>query len=423
MKRLNIIIKGIIVTFFIISNNPSNLNGQIVDNKIVAGTIDSIYSKVLNEKRKMWVYVPDSNSLSLYRIKEYPVIYLLDGDEHFLSVTGMIKQLSQLGRCPEMIVVGILNTDRVRDLTPTHVNTKSAEDINSGGGENFTKFIYKELIYHIDSLYPTAPYRMLIGHSFGGLMVANTLLNHSQLFNSYVAIDPSMWWDNERLLKEFAATLPKEKYERKSLYLAMANSMNPNIDTMVVRTDTSESTNSPRSILHFVDILKSNHQNGLNWCWKYYQDYDHGTIPLIAEYDALQFIFKSYKLPSSLFDKVIEKYFDSGTIDIYYNSDSTIIAHYKNLSNELGYEFLPPKVLLSITGYIYQQKKIFDKSYIFRKMNVDYYPKSADVYTDMGELYYAKGDKQKAIEYYLKALTIEESTIIREKLQKLKSEN
>ena len=56
-------------------------------------------------------------------------------------------------------------------------------------------------------------------------------------------------------------------------------------------------------------------------------------------------------------------------------------------------------------------------------MNVDYYPKSADVYTDMGELYYAKGDKQKAIEYYLKALTIEESTLIREKLIKLKSEN
>ncbi|MNK55562.1 putative esterase [compost metagenome] len=94
------------------------------DNKVIIGTIDSIQSKMLNERRKIWVYVP--NSWSPDSKQRYPVLYLLDGDAHFYSVVGMIQQLSQVNGntiCPEMIVVGIPNTDRTRDLTPTHVDS------------------------------------------------------------------------------------------------------------------------------------------------------------------------------------------------------------------------------------------------------------------------------------------------------------
>src|SRR5579872_5232018 len=163
-------------------------------NNIVIGKIDSLYSKTLGEERKIWVHVPgDGNSPGGQR---YPVIYLLDGDAHFPSVMGMIQQLSEVNgntACPDMIIVGIPNTDRLRDLTPTRAatgyNRNDSNSVrNSGGGEHFTAFIEKELIPHIDSLYPTAPYRMLIGHSLGGLMVVNTLIKHPQLFNAYLAI-------------------------------------------------------------------------------------------------------------------------------------------------------------------------------------------------------------------------------------------
>src|SRR6201999_1400890 len=95
----------------------------------------------------------------------------------------------------------------------------------TGGGENFTAFIEKELMPHIDSLYPTAPYRILIGHSLGGLMVINTMVNHPNLFSAYIAIDPSMWWDDRKLLQQTATVLTREKFTGKTLFLAIANTM------------------------------------------------------------------------------------------------------------------------------------------------------------------------------------------------------
>ncbi|HET6767636.1 MAG TPA: alpha/beta hydrolase-fold protein, partial [Chitinophagaceae bacterium] len=96
------------------------------DNKIIIGKVDSVYSAVLNEKRKVWVYVPDMSSGMQNTGQRFPVLYLLDGDAHFPSVAGMIQQLSQINGntiCPEMIVVGIPNTDRTRDLTPTPIKS------------------------------------------------------------------------------------------------------------------------------------------------------------------------------------------------------------------------------------------------------------------------------------------------------------
>src|SRR5690349_4410151 len=109
------------------------------DNKIVIGKVDSVYSNILKEKRKIWVYVPENLQAAPAR---YPVLYLLDGDGHFQSVVGMIQQLSQVNGntvVPEMIVVGIPNTDRTRDLTPTHIANDapmmdSASSKNTGGG-------------------------------------------------------------------------------------------------------------------------------------------------------------------------------------------------------------------------------------------------------------------------------------------------
>ncbi len=99
-----------------------NLSAQS-NNQVSIGTIDSLQSRILNEQRKVWIYVPDSWKPG--STQRYPVVYLLDGNGHFFSVVGMIQQLSQVNGntiCPEMIVVGIPNTDRTRDLTPSHVD-------------------------------------------------------------------------------------------------------------------------------------------------------------------------------------------------------------------------------------------------------------------------------------------------------------
>src|SRR5690606_1362862 len=98
-------------------------------NEIVIGQIDTIYSNILKENREIWVHIPKSYAKNQLK---YPVLYLLDGDAHFYSVTGMIKQLSTINGntiSPEMVVVGIPNTDRTRDLTPTHVDESFGDSI------------------------------------------------------------------------------------------------------------------------------------------------------------------------------------------------------------------------------------------------------------------------------------------------------
>src|SRR5687767_7546532 len=107
---MKLLLLCVLISFsFAISAQPNN--------KIIIGVVDSLESTILNEKRKIWVHVPGTNGLGIYSQKKYPVVYLLDGDGHFSSVVGMMQQLTTVNGnalFPEMIVVGIPNTDRTR---------------------------------------------------------------------------------------------------------------------------------------------------------------------------------------------------------------------------------------------------------------------------------------------------------------------
>ena len=140
---------------------------------------------------------------------------------------------------------------------------------------------------YIETHYPVAPYRTLIGHSFGGLFVVNALINHTDMFNAYIAIDPSLWWDNQKLMRQGEAALRENRFKNKSLFFAIANTMNPGMDTLQVAHDTSVSTLHIRSNLLFAKYLDSCSADGLSVRWKYYDNDSHGSVPLIAEYDAL----------------------------------------------------------------------------------------------------------------------------------------
>ena len=390
------------------------VKGQNTNNKVVIGTIDTIHSKILNEKRAIWIYAPKTDPRSGFGKVSYPVVYLLDGDGHFSSVTSMIRQLSEgfTSFFPQMIVVGILNTDRMRDLTPTHI--KGSPDYGdstifktTGGGDKFMSFIEKELMPHIDSAYSTAPYRMFIGHSLGGLMVVDALLHHKNMFNSYVAIDPSLWYDDRNLLKQTSHLLNTEKFNKESLYIAIANTMKPGMDTGRVRADVTNNTSHIRSILDFTAILKEDKKSGLKWDYRYYGEDDHGSVPLIAEYDALRFIFKNYRLPS----------WDVLT-DSTYNTYDVVTDHFRKISAEWGYEVHPPEQFVNSLGYTFLRKKQYDKSDTFFNLNLENYPDSFNVYDSMGDFYKTKGDTQKAKEFYAKALKILDNPVTREKLNK-----
>ena len=129
-------------------------------------------------------------------------------------------------------------------------------------------------------------------------------MDRPDLFNNYVAIDPSLWWDNQELVKRAKNVLNDNKYEGKSLYVGIANTMDEEMDFKEVEKDTSEATEHIRSILKFVNTTDSIDSNGLNFAWKYYDNDSHGSVPLITEYDALRFLFPWYEL------KGLDKFFD-----------------------------------------------------------------------------------------------------------------
>ncbi|RED23724.1 hypothetical protein BD847_2789 [Flavobacterium cutihirudinis] len=376
-------------------------------NTIQIGTIDSISSKVLNEQRKILVHLPKSAQYGGFAKQKYPVVYLLDGDAHFNSVVGMIEELSEINGntlCPEMIVVGIPNTNRNRDLTPTHSEidlpfvSKNVSE-QSGGGEKFAEFLEKELIPYIDSKYPTAPYRTLIGHSFGGLTTINILTNHTNLFNSYVAIDPSMWWDHQKYYAETVKKLASKNLANVSLFLGAANTMDDSMDLVKVRKDTTVFTRHIRSILDLNDFLKQDKKSKLNYGYAYYKDDNHGSVPLIATYDALRFIFKFNQLKLSIPEQ------------INFNKDvfTKIEKHFENVSSHLGYKVHVPENTVNVYAYQSLGKKDLDLAGYLFKLNVANYPQSPNVYDSLGDFYKASGDKKSAITNYEKVLSLDKN--------------
>jgi len=388
--------------------------GKVDKENIVIGKIDSIQSNILGENRKIWVHVPDGGANSKER---FPVVYVLDGDGHFSSVVGMIQQLSTINgntMCPKMMVVGIPNTDRTRDLTPTHIDADppfmdSTFSKTSGGGENFIAFIEKELIPYIEDKYPTTHYKMLIGHSFGGLAVMQTFVHHNDLFNAYICIDPSMWWDKEKLLKQTQEILAEKKFEEKSFYLGIANTLEEGMDLKKVQKDTSQETKHIRSILKLQAAFEVNKQNGLKYRGKYYPDDTHGSVTLIAEYDALRFFFDFYPLKFTMKD-----FTDSiGTLaDKYQN-------HFAMLSQKMGYQIKPDEGEINYMGYDFLGRKIYKTAERLFKLNVDNYPESNNVYDSYGDYFVAVKDSENAILQFKKALSIKENEGSRKKLTEL----
>lgn len=291
--------------------------------KIEIGEIKTIKSTFLDEARAYWVYLPEHYSDKKYKDQRYPVIYLLDGEKYFHVASGIVKNLSSgyYPQMPECIVVAIKNTERSRDLTPTHVSKLSYK---SGGSGKFDAFINKELIPEINKNYKTLNFRILVGHSFGGLFTLNTLFKNTKSFNAYVAIDPSLWWDNSILVKELEPILKTKEFTGNTLFFANANSLgNPKKP-------------SKQHFAHFeakkklINLVETTIPKNLNYNIKYYEDEDHGSVVLSALVDAFRWVFRGFRINVK---ELIE-------------NPSLLQKHYHDLSTRLGFSFQPQSAYL-----------------------------------------------------------------------------
>lgn len=233
---------------------------------ISLGYAINLNSIILNEKRTILIYLPDNYNKSN---NPYPVLYLFDAETNFKPVCGVVDILARWKIIPELIVVGLPNTDRMRDLTPTRDRKFNI----GGGGDNFIKFLREELIPYIDKNYNTQSFRILEGHSISGMFTLYTFTVDTTLFDAFIAVSPSMYWDEQIMLTIIENFLKANPYLKKQLYITLSNEP----AFMFVKET--------------VEIIRKEAPIGLTW--KYLQDTTerHEIAPLRSTYEGLRFIF------------------------------------------------------------------------------------------------------------------------------------
>lgn len=246
--------------------------------KLSYATAEKIQSKHLSEERKLNVYLPKDYHPD--STKTYNTIYLLDGSAHedFPHITGLVQFMKLSQQMPEMIVVGIENVDRKRDFTYPSKDSLDIKDFpTQGGSAKFISFIKNEVKPLINKNYKTNKHDILIGQSFGGLLATEILLNHKNLFDDYIIISPSLWWDRFTMLKNSDELFLKNDYSKKAVFLSVGKehpTMNKVADELAKR------------------LKKS---NVLNFHYKINLDEDHATILHPAVFDAFKTLYKIKK--------------------------------------------------------------------------------------------------------------------------------
>jgi uncharacterized protein len=238
------------------------------------GNTITIQSAELNEQRLLNVYLPEGYTTT--DTIKYPVIYLLDGsaDEDFIHIAGLVQFASfpWVKLLPPTIVVGIANVDRKRDFTYKPTDTSFTKEFPTSGQSNhFIRFIEKELQPFIETQYRTNNERTLIGQSFGGLLAAEIAVKQPALFNNYIIISPSLWWDNESLLRVTTKAENKLALHGK-IYLAVGKEGKQMVN------------DSKKLFKYFQQNISSSNQLR----YEYFKNEDHATIMHLAVYNALK---------------------------------------------------------------------------------------------------------------------------------------
>jgi predicted alpha/beta superfamily hydrolase len=286
------IVKKIAATFFILiffitltfaqASKPSQTdNGK----PLVLGIIDEIQSIQLGEKRILNIYLPEGYNKN--DTVTYPVAYLLDGslDEDFIHVVGLFQfnSFSWINRVPKSIVVGIATVDRRRDFTfPTTIDADKKNYPTTGHSDKFIAFIEKELQPFIETKYKTNTSKTIIGESLGGLLATEILLKKPSLFNKYIIVSPSLWWDNGSLLKQSFDMLQDSLLPKTDIYVGVGKEgLTPTSIPRVMEVDANL----------LVEKIKATKNKSLNVYFDYLPQENHATIMHQAVFNALRMLY------------------------------------------------------------------------------------------------------------------------------------
>ncbi len=361
--------------------NPGPAGAQVAAESVATGEKITFRSHVLAEERTVVVRLPESYETSA---RGYPVLYLLDGEYFFPTAVATVQFLSENAYVhfvamhqpvPEMIVVGIINVDRNRDFTPTHAPVQGASRFpTSGSADRFLQFLETELFPLIDGEYRTHPYRLLCGWSLGGLLTAHTFLKSPDLFSAYIAISPSLWWDNQVMVQRADSLLSAGSVTSKPLVVTLGalegSGMTGSVrDNFVPLFGQGSSGESP---ITYIEIPGESHR----------------YVPYKALFEGLRGLYSEWVMP----DEVL-----AGGLD-------AVEKFYDDLSVRWGYQVeIPESAYLRLSSTVNDAPSAVQ----IATLATQRYPTSSWAQYRLGRLHHRLGDLELALDSYRRALALE----------------
>lgn len=319
-----------------------------------------IKSAVLKEERQYRVQLPASYDWAKER--RYPVLYLLDGESQFGHTAAAADFLARQGEIPEMIVIALTSTVRVRDFTQTDW---PAAWIGGGGAGKFLQFLSSELIPDVERRYRADGFRILSGHSAGGQFALYALTMEASPFRAYFAFSPSLDWDDNLPQRSLEKFLASAKRVPAFLYIA--------------RSD--DAGRALQDYDKLADTLKVYRPEGFRWHNQPFPAETHGSIPLLANIDALRALYKGYRFHPDMAAKGLPY----------------ARQHYAEVSKQAGWELPVPESAINEMAYTAissgKQKEALELFLLNTKNN----PNSANAFDSLADGYMEAKDWPNAL--------------------------
>jgi len=317
---------------------------------VVVGQSQRLHSSVLDEDRTYRVHLPASYSWA--KDRKYPVLYLLDGQTHFQHTLGSVDYLAAQGDIPEMIVVALDSTVRIRDFTQTDWATAW---VGGGGAPNFKRFLSTELIPNVEKTYRADGFRVLVGHSAGGQFVLYCLTSEPSLFQAYFAFSPSLDWDDNLPQKSLAKSFESAQSLKAFLYVARSDDFG-------------------RALADYetlVDTLKTKSPKGFRWYSQAYPEETHGSVALLAQIDSLRRLYAGYRFHPDQLAKGVE----------------FAEKHFADVSNTINWPLPVPEGVINELAYEALATGKTEAALTLFKRNVAANPNSANAYDGLSDAY------------------------------------
>jgi predicted alpha/beta superfamily hydrolase len=343
----------------------------------------TLHSAILGEDRIVFVSTPASYDGQ----RRYPVLYLTDGQFNFDQARATVGFLSRNVMIPQMIVVGIVNRDRTRDLYATRSDfkwgTRTIPFPNSGNADNFLAFIQKELIPWVDATYRTSPLRLFAGHSAGGNFALHAMRTKPLLFQGIIAISPWLSWDDHKELHALESLLASAGTPARALFLS--------------HTGTHDGPDMKSDLDALTAALRARNDPALRWGLSVYPDETHDSTFVKAFYDGLRMIFAGWDYPR-----------DPET-NVLFGSLGDLKAHYAKVGEGLGAALPPPPEIVEEMGYRDLGQGKLDEALAAFRFDTEQYPQSANAWDSLGEGLERAGRLEEAAGAYRKAVSLAEA--------------